>query len=453
MKRCQKESFHDAYEKISKGQPLSASDQLNKLSPFLDENGLLRLHGRLQHSRSSYEVKHPILLSAKHYVVIKLIEDAHRTNFHEGTEYVRSVLRQEYWIIGLRNALRNIKAKCVKCRKQRAGVSQPFMADLQRERLQERVFPFTNTGVDYFGPFEVKFMRKTRAVHIEVVQSLEAETCLTAITRFIARRGKPATILSDNGTNFVGAAKEMRDCINAWNQSDIETSLAQKDIKWKFNPPGAPHFGGIWERLVRSCKKAMIAVLDGRSLTDDVLITTMCLVEQTLNARPLTSVSDDPDDLEALTPNHFLLGTANLATPFLPVAQCYTDLRRVFRVSHAYSDMIWTRWTKEYLPEWTVRNKWNKDDVRPRKKNDLVWVVDENVKRSNYKMARVLEVQEGSDGRVRSATVVTKDGKLGRPVVKLAPLFYESVFREKNRAGNVGASHQQAKKLDSERVG
>ena len=133
----------------------------------------------------------------------------------------------------------------------------------------------------------------------------------------------------------------MRDCINAWNKSDIEKSLAQKDIKWKFNPPGAPHFGGIWERLVRSCKKAMKAVLDGRSLTDDVLIT-ICLVEQTLNARPVTSVSDDPDDQEALTPNHFLLGRANLATPFLPVAQRYTDLRRVFRVWQAYSDMIWT---------------------------------------------------------------------------------------------------------------
>ena len=182
----------------------------------------------------------------------------------------------------------------VRILKQEAGVSQPFMADLPRERLQERVFPFTNTRVDYFSPFKVKFMRKTmkrwcylftclttRAVHIEVVPSLEAETCLTAITRFIARRGKPATILNDNGTDFVGAAKEMRDCINAWNQSDIETSLAQKDIKWKFNPPGAPHFGGIWERLVRSCKKAMIAVLDGRSLTDDVLITTYNVFSRT----------------------------------------------------------------------------------------------------------------------------------------------------------------------------
>ena len=134
-----------------------------------------------------------------------MIEDDHRATFHEGTEYVRSVLRQEYWIIGLRNALRSVKAKCVKCRKQRTGVSQPFMADLPRERLQEQVFTFTNIGVDCFGPFEVMFMRKnmkrwcclftcmtTGAEHIEVVPSLEAESCLTAITRFIARRGKPA---------------------------------------------------------------------------------------------------------------------------------------------------------------------------------------------------------------------------------------------------------------------
>ena len=101
----------------------------------------------------------------------------------------------------------------------------------------------------------------------------------------------------------------------------------------------------------------MIAPLDERTLKDDVLITTMCLVEQTLNATPLISVSDDPDDLEALTSNHFLLGRAILATPFLPDAQRYTDLRRVFRVSQAYSDMIWTRWTKEYLPEWNRCNK------------------------------------------------------------------------------------------------
>ena len=372
-----------------------------------------------------------------------MIGDAHESNYHEGTEYVRSILQQNYWIIGLRNALRNVKLKCVKCRKQQVGGVQPFMEDLPEERLEERVFPFANTGVDYFGPFEVRFKRKsmkrwcclftcltTRAVHIEVVPSLEADACLAAITKFIARRGKPNIILSDNGTNFVGAAREMRDWIEAWNQSDIEQSLAQKQIKWKFNPPGAPHFGGVWERMARSYKKAMMAIVGNRTLTDDVLTTTMCLVEQILNSRPLTSVSDDPEDLEASTPNHFLLGRASPATSFIPDAQRYTDLRREFRVSQAYADMIWSRWNREYLPQWNERSKWNKE-VRQLEVNDLVWILDENVKRAHYKMGRVLEVYHGSDGRVRSALVKTEDGKLKRPAVKLAPLFYERVFREK----------------------
>ena len=160
----------------------------------------------------------------------------------------------------------------------------------------------------------------------------------------------------------------------------------------EIQPSWSSTFGGIWERLVRSCKQAKIAVMDGQSLTDDVLITTMCLVEQTLNARPLTSVIDDPDDLEALTPNLFSLGRANLATPFLPDAQRYTDLRRVFRVSQTCSDMIWSSWIKEYLPDWNVRIKWNEDDVRQLKINDLVWVLDKTVKRANYQMARVVEV-------------------------------------------------------------
>ena len=114
--------------------------------------------------------------------------------------------------------------------------------------------------------------------------------------------------------------------MNEWDKAKIESDLAQKKIVWKFNPPRAPHFGGIWERLVQSCKKVMIAILDNRSLTDEVLSTTMCLVEQTLNARPLTAVSDDPEDLTALTPNHFLLGRENASAPFMPSSERYHDL-------------------------------------------------------------------------------------------------------------------------------
>ena len=228
LRKSQIERFGQTYQALAAGEPMAASDHLNKLSQLMDEQNLMRLKGQLRHADASYELKHPILLSAKHPIVRKLIEDAHESNCHEGTEYVRSILQQNYWIIGLRNALRNVKLKCVKCRKQQVGGVQPFMADLPKERLEERVFHFVTSGIYYFGPFEVRFMRKsmerwcclftcltTRAVHIEVVPSLEADTCLAAITKFIARRGKPNIILSDNGTNFVGAATEMRGWIEA----------------------------------------------------------------------------------------------------------------------------------------------------------------------------------------------------------------------------------------------
>ena len=125
--------------------------------------------------------------------------------------------------------------------------------------------------------------------------------------RFIARRGKPIKMISDNGTNFVGADREFKAYVAAWSKKRIAEHLVQQGVKWKFNPPAAPHFGGVWERLVRSCKKAMYAELGNRSITEDVLSTTMCLVEQKLNARPLIPVSSDVNDVESIAPNHFLL--------------------------------------------------------------------------------------------------------------------------------------------------
>ena len=266
------------------------------------------------------------------------------------------------------------------------------------------------------------------------------------MTRFIARRGYPNTIISDNGTNFVGAASELKAFMNEWDKAQIENDLAQKRIVWKFNPPGAPHFGGIWERLVQSCKKVMIAILDNRSLTDEVLSTTMCVVEQTLNARPLTAVSDDPEDLTALTPNHFLLGRENASAPFMPSSERYHDLRKSFKTAQANAEMIWKRWTREYLPQWNQRSKWSKENVRNLKEGELVWLVDDSVKRCEYKFGRIIEIFTGNDGVVRSARVKMAHGELNRPVVKLAPVFYDGVSEIENRAGDVGATSDQLKK-------
>ena len=244
------------------------------------------------------------------------------------------------------------------------------MADSPKERVEGNVYPFKSTGIDYYGPFEVTVLRRsvkhwccfftclvTKAVHIEVVNDLDTDLCMMAVTTFMAKPGKPHTIISDNGTNFAGAAREFKECFNQWDRDAMCERLARGQIIWKFNPPGAPHFGGIWERLVRSCKKAMFAMLANRRLTFPVLAITMCLVEQTLNARPLTPVSDDAEYLEALTPNHFPLGRPVLAEPLMPDAVRYVDCRKMYKVTQAYNQMIWNRWLKEYLPKWNVRSK------------------------------------------------------------------------------------------------
>ena len=154
-----------------------------------------------------------------------------------------------------------------------------------------------------------------RAEHTEVVPKSDTDCCLNAIMRFFARRGKPSTIIKENGTNFVGVERELSEYVAARNKEGIEEHLIQRGIRWKFNPPAAPRFGGVWEWLVRSCKKAMYALLGNISVTEDILSTTMCIVEQTLNARPLTPVSSDVNDLEALTPITSCLATRTFAYP------------------------------------------------------------------------------------------------------------------------------------------
>ena len=140
----------------------------------------------------------------------------------------------------------------------------------------------------------------------------------------------------------------------------------------------------LWRSMVRSCKKAMYAVLGNRSVTEDVLSTTMCIVEQTSNARPLTPVSSDVNDLEALTWNHFLLGDKNVCSPYLPCAEEFVDHRKLFRQTQAYANLIWDRFRKEYLPTLNNRPKWQSTANKTLKEGDLVWLIEDSDKRGYY---------------------------------------------------------------------
>ena len=167
----------------------------------------------------NFKTKHPILLHWKHHVVELFLQNEHKNSHHEGTEHVRNIVQQKFWILGIRNALGSIRNKWIRCQKGRAQTKTPEMADLPDERLVASTV-FSNVGVDYLGPFAVKICRRNekrwcclftcltvRAVHIEIVPKLDTDSCLNAILQFLAGRGKPVKMFSDNGTNFVGAEK------------------------------------------------------------------------------------------------------------------------------------------------------------------------------------------------------------------------------------------------------
>jgi chloramphenicol 3-O-phosphotransferase len=318
------------------------------------------------------------------------------------------------------------------------------MADLPSVRLKAHLPPFFHVGVDYFGPLTVKRLRKTekrygclftclvtRAVHIKIAYTLDTDSYIMALRRMISRRGKPQRILSDNGTNFVGANRELRECLQNWNKGKINEEMVQQEVEWHFNPPAAPHFGGVWERLVQSCKRAIRAVVGKQTLTDEVLLTVMAEVEALLNSRPLTHVSTHLSDEEALTPNHFLLGRPSPNLPPDVFVSKEISSRRRWRQAQVVTNHVWKRWLKEYVPNLLQRRKWT-TQARNLQKGDLVLVVDPDSPRGVWPLGRVIRPITGDSGIVRAVEVKTKRGTLVRPVAKIALLEEATQSLEKS---------------------
>nr|XP_057933833.1 uncharacterized protein LOC131132323 [Doryrhamphus excisus] len=315
----QRERFKVEIASLKNGfKTVSKESSLYKLDPIMDD-GMLRVGGRLNKAALPAESKHPLILSKDLHVSTLILRHIHHQLGHAGRNHMLSRLRQKYWITNANSAARKIISDCVVCRRDRGKLLEQKMADLPEERVLPDKAPFTDVGVDYFGPIEVKKGRSllkrygvlftcltSRAVHLEVAYALDTNSCINAVRRFICRRGPVLTLRSDNGTNFVGANRELKESLDAVNHVRIQKVLVQDGIEWRFNTPSASHQGGIWERLIRSVKRVFTSVLQQQSLDDEGLQTIFCEVEAILNSRPITKVSDDPDDLEALTPNHIL---------------------------------------------------------------------------------------------------------------------------------------------------
>ena len=308
------------------------------------------------------------------------------------------------------------------------------MSNLPKERVTPNKSPFSTVGIDYFGPLMIKQRRgqvkrygclftcfTTRAVHIEIAHTLTTDSFLAAFCRFMSRRGKPEVVYSDNGTNLSSGEKELRENIKAWNQGQIEKYFHQREIQWHFIPPLSSHMGGVWERMVRSIKNVLRALLKQKIVNDEVLSTVMCEAEKIVNDRPITPVSDDPKDPRPLTPNMLLLLESNSCLPPGVFNKDELYNRRWWRQAQYLANLFWKRWIKEYLPLLQPRSKWS-TARRNVKVGDLVLVAEENTSRGNWPLGVILEVNEGRDGLVRSAKVKVGSSTKVRPIVKLCLL-------------------------------
>lgn len=443
VRLVQHQHFHEEYMCLKEGRQVKCHSKLANLSPILIDD-IIRVGGRIHRAPIAFEAAHPMVLPKSHHVSMLIVRYYHHLLGHTGREHVLSIIRQYFWILRGRSLVRQTLSRCVSCRRRNAPTLQQVMADLPKERLVPYQPPFTYTGLDFFGPFFVKRSRSTvtvygcmfvcfnsRAVHIEDVSSLETDTFIQALLRFISVCGCPKEIWSDNGTNFTGAEKKLRLSVQNLNEERIKSELHSHDIEWykcplpewRFQPPAASHMSGVWERLIRSVRKVMKAVLGSQSTLVglETLGTVFAEVTSILNSRPICPSSDDPNDLEPLTPNHLLLQLQNLFVPPGVFAKENLYSRKQWRHAQFIADCFWSRRIREYVPTLQQRSKWllNKRNLAV---NDLVLVVDNNLPRCRWLLGRVTEVFPGRDSHVRTAEVKTKNSRLVRPVTKLCLL-------------------------------
>ena len=402
------------------------SSPLYRLEPVKVSDDVLRVGGRLK--------SHPIILPKNHHVTRLIIRHFHAVSGHSGREHVLSLTRQQYWIIGARSVVRQVLKDCSFCRRHHPRLSGQRMADLPDDRITADNPPFTSTGVDVFGAFLVKRGRSElkrygclftclaiRAIHIEALESLETDSFIQALQRVICRRGQVRIIRCDNGTNFTGAARELTESVARFNQNQINDFLRQKAIQWLFNPPAASHMGGVWERQIRTVRKVLATVMKEQLASDESLNTLFCLVESIINGRPLTTVSDDPNDLNPLTPNHMLLlQPRDEGSPGM-FDKSDSFCRRRWRQIQYLADVFWRRWQREYLSTLQLRQRWLRSS-RSLNVNDVVLIMDDASPRNSWPLGRVLETYPGTDGLVRSVKLVSRSGTLTRPVHKLCLL-------------------------------
>lgn len=436
VRYAQQKAFTTELAALKSGHRVSVRSKLKYLCPFIGKDGLLRVGGRLEHAAIADERKFPAILPSTSRVTRLVFEHEHLRLLHSGPQALLATIQLQFWPLRGRTIAKSVVHKCITCFRNKPVFKNQFMAALPRSRVTiDR--PFNRTGVDFCGPVYVKSgIRRvvsvksyiavfvcfvTRAVHLELVSNLSSDAFLAAIKRFIARRGHSSHIHSDNGSNFVGANRELRSYFaSERGKRTVPDAMVNLGIQWHFNPPSAPHFGGLWEAAVREAKRHLSKLVKNAVFNFEEMTTFLCQIEAVLNSRPLVALSDNPADYAALTPAHFLVG-GPLTVPIEPdVSTVASNRLKRWKLVTAQTQVFWKRWATEYLPQLQRRNKWVQP-TRAFKCGDLAILKEETLPPTKWQLVRVTQVHAGPDGIVRVVTVKTAAGtEYKRPTAKLA---------------------------------
>lgn len=440
IKTLQDKYFSKEIQQLTNDEPFTNKNFIS-LKPFVDQYGTLRVGGRLDNAQIPIEQKHPILLPSNDPIVALMLYQEHIRLGHAGAQNVLSNFRLRFWPLNGLRQIKRIIRNCMTCFRFRAHTNQQIMSSLPQERVNISR-PFYNVGVDFGGPFLIKSsnLRKapvikgyiaifvcmaTKAVHIELVTSLSTEAFIMTLKRFISRRGNPSSIYSDNATNFAGANNQLRELYhffkNEKNYDSIRNFLTLNETSWKFIPPRSPHWGGLWESAIKSAKYHIKRLIGNSQFTFEVFNTIICQIEAILNSRPLCALSSDPSDLSSLTPGHFLIGSPLTAYPDKDLKTIPENRLNLWQRISQIQQVFWKRWTIEYLNRLQNTPKWF-NATKNMQVNQLVLVKDDDSPPLKWPLARVIEVMEGADKKVRVVKLRTSDGVYTRSITKVCPL-------------------------------
>ncbi len=413
--------LHQALLAPTQGKDLRRQCGLLQLTPFLDEQGLLRGRGRLSQARAlPRDAREPILLPPTHPITLLLIRHIHEQVLKHagGVSYTLNHLKARFWLPKARHQVYLQITNCLPCKRRLNRPLQQVQGQLPALRFPqpgEEKFPFAVTAVDCAGPFRVKRGRTqevhylllltcchVRAVRLELLSDLTTDAFLLALMRAGSHGVNPHTILSDNGGNFDGANRLLRGLWNAMPQEELERR--KPEIKWRFNPPYASHYGGVFERLIGAVKAALHhAIPTHASLTLEQLLTAFAVVEGILNTRPLAYISSHDADIAPLTPNHFLAGGSSRPwITFLETKEGGKLARRWDELQKTLH-LFWKRFDKEIVPHF-LHATWARGKGKSLREGDIVAALLPSGER-RWPLAKVLRCFPGPDGAVRTVEI------------------------------------------------